>query len=260
MMLKVSVIVPVYNAGGYIIPCIESLVSQTLDDIEIIFVDDHGQDDSISKIQAFASNYKGPKSFVFTSTIQNSGPGEARNAGIKCAKGEYIAFVDSDDTVDPDFCRILYQMAVEQSSDLACCDIQIGPAIKRNPDANDKKFFLKHFVSFFTTFIYKRDLLNKNGILFPASSSAEDTCFLTCCILSANKIVQIHKPMYHYQLHDTSTSRAKNRRRAFGRMSSIRQIISFARRHGYYKEYRHELCLLLIKKGYGMAIKDLISG
>ena len=130
-MPEVSIIVPVYNASEYIIPCIESLISQTLDDIEIILVDDHGQDDSISKVQSFVSEYKGSKSFVFAETPHNSGPGAARNVGLKCANGEYIAFVDSDDTIDADFCETLHRIAVEHSSDLACCDIAINQKIKQ---------------------------------------------------------------------------------------------------------------------------------
>ena len=100
LMIKVSVIVPVFNARDYIIPCVESLVNQTLDDIEIIFVDDHGTDGSIIAVVQFLEGYAGRKQVRFVETPVNSGPGVARNVGIEAATGEYLAFVDCDDWVE----------------------------------------------------------------------------------------------------------------------------------------------------------------
>lgn len=259
-MPKVSVIVPVYNSSLFINATLESLAVQTMDEIEIILVDDHGKDASMDKVRSFISGYSGRKSFVCTETQKNSGPGAARNVGIELAKGEYVAFVDSDDYVEPTFCEELYGVAAANCADMACCDIKIGNDIKTNPDVYDKKYFLKHFVSYFTTFIYRKDLLESNSVRFPNGFSAEDTCFLTCCILSANKIVQIHKPLYHYILHEESVSKKKNSRRALVRVKSIKSIIQFAKTKGLYPQYRCILNLLLLKKGYGMAVKDLIFG
>ncbi len=259
-MIKISIIVPVYNSSNFIYDCLQSLAFQTTDEIEIILVDDHGTDDSMDKVKSFIAGYSGKKSFVLAQTLKNSGPGVARNVGIGLAKGEYLAFVDSDDYVEPTYCEDLYGVAVANGADMACCDIKIGNDIKTNPDVYDKKYFLKHFVSYFTTFIYRKDLLESNSVRFPNGFSAEDTCFLTCCILSANKIVQIHKPLYHYILHEESVSKKKNRRRALVRVKSIKSIIQFAKTKGLYPQYRCILNLLLLKKGYGMAIKDLIFG
>lgn len=259
-MPEVSVIVPVYNSSKYIVCCLESLAGQTLENMEVILVDDHGTDDSMEKARDFVSSYAGGKSFVFAETLKNSGPGAARNVGIELAKGEYVAFVDSDDYVEPTYCEELYGVASAAGADLACCDIQIGEEVKRNADVSDKPYFLKHFVSYFTTFVYKRTMLDAKGLRFPNGASAEDTCFLTCCILSANKVAQIHKPLYHYVLHNESVSRKKNRRRAFARLNSIKSIIHFAKRNGCYSQYRCALTLLLLKKGYGMAVKDLLFG
>lgn len=259
-MCRISIIVPVFNSGGFITRCLSSLSSQTMDEIEVILVDDHGTDDSMNRARSFVSSYAGDKSFVFAETPKNSGPGTARNVGIELAKGEYVAFVDNDDYVEPTYCEELYNAAETAGADMACCDIRIGEEEKRNADVSDKSYFLKHFVSYFTTFAYKRAMLDAKGLRFPKGSSAEDTCFLACCVLSANKMVQIHKPLYHYVLHGESVSRKKNRRRAFARLNSIKSIIHFAKRNGCYAQYRCALTLLLLKKGYGMAIKDLIFG
>lgn len=260
MLPKVSVIVPVYNSGSYITDCLESLKGQTLEDIEVVFVDDHGSDDSMDIVRSFISSYLGRKSFVLAETIMNSGPGVARNIGIELAKGEYLAFLDSDDYIEPSFCEELYNVAKANDADMACCDIVVGSEVKKNADISDKRYFLTHFISFFTTFIYKKEMLDTPGLRFPKSSSAEDTCFLTCCVLTANKLTQIHRPLYHYILHCESVSKKRSRRRAFSRVRSIKSIIHFARRNGLYSRYRKELNLLLLRKGYGMAVKDLLFG
>ena len=259
-MPDVSIIVPVYNSSEYIVPCLESLCAQTMDDIEIILVDDHGTDDSMEKTRSFVSGYEGKKRFVFAQTASNSGPGAARNVGIDSAEGEYVAFVDSDDYVEPEFCRTLYELAKESDADMACCDIVIGERKMRNVDVNDKKYFLRHFVSYFTTFIYRKSLLDAAEIRFPEQSSAEDTCFLTCCVLMAGRVSQVHKPLYHYRINESSVSKKKNRSRAFARLKSVRDILRFAGSRGRSREYRKELLFLYLKKGCGMALKDLIFG
>ncbi|HRR58655.1 MAG TPA: glycosyltransferase family A protein, partial [Paludibacteraceae bacterium] len=84
-MPKISVIIPVYNAAETIVRCINSLLCQTLDDMEFILVDDHGQDNSIEIVKQHIAGHTREKQFIFTETSVNSGPGVARNMGIKLA-------------------------------------------------------------------------------------------------------------------------------------------------------------------------------
>ena len=256
-MPSVSIIVPVFNSAPFIRSCLDSLAAQTLDDIEVILVDDHGNDESIPIVKAFIRDYNGAKRFRLVSTPANGGPGKARNLGIEEATGKYLVFVDSDDGIEPEFCEELFKLAESEDADLACCDININGVVKRNADISDKKHFLRHFVAYFTTFIYRKDLLMNSNIRFPEVSCAEDTCFLTCAILSSSRAVQLHKAMYNYWLHSDSISTKKNPKRAATRIVALKRALQFAKRHGYYKEYCFELMFLFLKKGLGMAFKDV---
>lgn len=260
MKPKVSVIIPVYYAEAWLEQCLESLAAQTLDSLEIVLVDDHGGDRSMELAHEFAEGKGAGLRFVFEATPCNSGPGAARNLGISRATGDYVAFVDSDDTVEPDFCRKLWEAATAVDADLACCDINISGKIHRNPDADDKRHFLRHFVTYFTTFIYRRSMLLEKDLFFPHTSSAEDTCFLTCCLLCANKIAQVKEPLYNYLMRQGSLSTCKSRRRAVQRLSSIWKMMVYSKEHGVFKPYSMEIKIIALKKGYLLSLKDLITG
>lgn len=107
-MPKVSVIVPFYNVEGYIEKCLETLVNQTLKDIEIILVNDGSKDRSIDIVKKFLKQYT--EKIVYLEK-ENGGLSDARNFAIPYAKGEYIAFLDSDDYVEKDMYQLMYDIA-----------------------------------------------------------------------------------------------------------------------------------------------------
>lgn len=266
-MAKVSIIVPVYNARDYIVTCMESLMNQTMDDIEVIFVDDHGTDDSIEVARRRVEAYDGPKSFRFVETPSNSGPGIARNTGIQYATGEYVAFVDSDDWIEITFCELLYKAASKREADIACCDIYLDNVsdsesrVAENPrikdgDFTDKKRvgFMTRYVSYFTTYIYRRQFLLDNGLWFPQTRSAEDSCFLTCCVLAAGKIASVRKPLYHYMIREASLSFKADPLRYQQKLASFNEMMSYARKHDLYEGSREELDFIYIKKAFLMAV------
>ena len=116
---KVSVIVPVYNVEKYIRKCLESLVNQTLQDIEILVVNDGSPDNSQKIIDEFVEKYPDK---VFSYVKKNGGLGDARNYGIDRARGEFIGFVDSDDWVDEKMYETMYEYAVKERHDIVICD------------------------------------------------------------------------------------------------------------------------------------------
>mgnify|MGYP005781662729 CR=1 FL=1 len=117
--IKVSVIVPVYNVEQYLEKCLDSLVRQTLNEIEIIVVDDGSQDNSRKIAEAFREKYPNKVYFFYK---ENEGLGEARNFGLDYAKGEYIGFVDSDDWVDEKTFQAMYETARNEDADVVVCD------------------------------------------------------------------------------------------------------------------------------------------
>ena len=271
-MPRVSVIIPVYNARDYIIPCVESLTNQSLEDIELLFVDDHGTDDSMAAVRHFAEGYSGKKQFRFLETSVNSGPGVARNVGIEAAEGEYVAFVDSDDWVERDFCETLYKAATRKNADLAWCDLRqdnlrdgssrdlLNPRISSG-DFNEKKHkaFLTQFVSYFTTYLYRREFLIQNALRFPDTRSSEDSSFLACCLLVARRIACVEKPLYHYVLRSRSLSTKVDPTKYLQKMGSFDTFLGFARRQDLYENYKEEIDFLYIKKAFLMAAQTYVA-
>lgn len=116
--MKVSVIVPVYNVEKYIKKCLDSLVNQTLNGVEIIVVNDGSPDNSQKIIDEYTKKYKNVKSYI----KENGGLSDARNYGIKKATGKYISFVDSDDYIRNDMLEKMYNYAIKEDLDVVVCD------------------------------------------------------------------------------------------------------------------------------------------
>lgn len=270
-MPRISIIIPVFNARDYIVPCLESAVNQSLDDIEIILVDDHGTDDSIKVAGEFLGNYAGRKAWSILATSTNSGPGAARNLGLDAARGEYVAFLDADDWIESEFCESLYKAASRKHADLAWCDLMMdnqngGRTLRMsNPRVSSGEFtekkrkqFLSRFVSYFTTFIYRRQFLVENGLRFPSTRNSEDSSFLTCCLLSATRSASVGQPMYHYVQRRGSLSTRTDRSRYLQRLHSFDGLLGYAREKGLYDIYKQEIDFIYIKKAFLMSVSSYV--
>lgn len=259
-MPHISLIVPVYNASSYIEDCLASLMAQTMDDVEVLLVDDHGSDDSMQMAKAYVEAHPSKKLFRYLATPHNMGPGPARNVGIEAAQGEYIGFVDSDDVVAVDFCELLYGAAKQYDADLVYCQAELvkpeGTTPLRNPviesgsfEGEKRRYFLTHYTTLFVSFLYRRSLLGKFGINFPATRSAEDSYFLTCSLLAAQRIACIDKSLYRYLVHEESLSEVRNPKRYADKIKSFDLLMEFARDRGLYEANKDELDYIYLKKG-----------
>lgn len=269
-MVKVSIIIPVFGARESIVRCLDSVLAQTLDEVEAVLVDDHGPDDSIAVVREHLKDYAGPKQVRFTETITNAGPGAARNKGIEVATGEYLSFLDSDDLLEPAFCEKLYSAASAAKADLACCDAfrHEGTVTSRlrNPDFPDgildvktRSRVMREMVTYLWTYLLRREFLLENQIRFPAFRSAEDTCLICCSWLIAVRAARVPEPLYHYSVAPQSLSSKRDPGRWRQRLSSLQAFEQFARDSGCFRRYRGLIRLLVFKKGWLLAAKDYLT-
>ena len=211
-MAKVSVIVPVYNVENYIDRCLKSLVNQTLEDIEIIVVNDGSPDNSQKIIDKYVKRYPNKvKSYI----KENGGQGSARNFGLEKSTGEYIGYVDSDDYVEKDMYERLYNKAKEKELDIVVCGSYNVYEV-----TNDKTIDLDRIIfddkkvnSFFGRMavwnkIYKKSLVK--GIKFRSKVWYEDLDFTVKVLTNAKKIDYVNEPFYDYLIREGSTMNNSN--------------------------------------------------
>lgn len=214
-MVKVSIIIPVYNVEKYLPKCLDSLVNQTLKDIEIILVNDGSPDDSQKIIDDYAKKY--PK--IIKSYIkENGGQGSARNYGLKKATGEYIGYVDSDDYVELDMYEKLYNKAKKENLDIAICGNYVvyedsdkkvvEDTVHVTNDNVENAYFGKMAV---WNKIYKRNIVDK--ISFRSKVWYEDLDFSVKVLSKAKKIGYVDEPLYDYLLREGSTMNNDNVKR-----------------------------------------------
>lgn len=206
-MPKISVIIPVYNAHDYLGRCLDSVCNQTLKDIEVICVDDCSTDDSLKILREYAAKFPQLKIIAHE---KNAGESAARNSGLKAASGDYLGFVDNDDTIDLDFYEKLYQKAVETGSEIVKAEARIFESNGREEfdkiNKNIKKYNSKLFFSCcWWTAIYQRNLIEKNNIRFlEGCPLGGDVLFLNQAILKCNKLALVDGTYYNYYRRDDS--------------------------------------------------------
>ena len=251
--MKVSIIIPVYNASQWIEDCLTSIVNQSLQGIEIVLIDDHGSDDSIEKAKAFAEK-NASVSFIFTATQANGGPGVARNVGITAATGKYISFMDADDWIEADLYEKLFVSAEEFQADFLYSNYYedkdgVSKIIYNVPFRN-----LKHFLTHYNSCVcghaclIQRQLIVNNDLQFPPTRSAEDSAFAAEVALVAKNIVKIEKCGYHYIIMDNSLSHKYDKTRASQKRASFAWLMTFANKKKLYCKYFIQLWIIYIKK------------
>ena len=240
-MPKVSIIVPVYNVEKYITKSLESLVNQTLEDIEIIIVNDGTKDNSMKIVREFA--IKNPKKIVCLEK-QNGGLSDARNYGIPYAKGEYIAFLDSDDYVELDMYEKMYKLAKKENSDMVECDFYWEYPNKTKIDigeiyTNQKEMLEKIRVVAWNKLI-KREILEKSQIAFPVGYRYEDTEFTYKLVPYLKKVSFLKKPCVHYIQREGSISNSQDERTK-EICDILENVIQFYQEKGIYEQYKEEI-------------------
>lgn len=214
----ISVIIPIYNVEKYLKKCIDSIINQTYKNLEIILVDD-GSPDNCGKI---CDEYAKKDQRIRVIHKKNGGLSDARNAGIDIAKGKYIGFVDSDDYIETDMYEYLYNILIENSSDISICDYEyyyeknntIGKSnnVKMN-ETVDKKEALRRLMgnsigNYAWNKLYKRDLFN--NVRYPVGRKMEDCGTTYKLFYLSNKITIGNERKYYYLQRDDSILHKKN--------------------------------------------------
>ena len=270
-MIKVSVILPVYGVADYIEACTKSLLAQTLQDVEFLFVDDHGPDDSIAILQRTIEGHPRAGQFRVLTPEHNLGAGMARNFGIPEAQGEYISFIDPDDTVEPDMLEVLYNRAKELDTDICCCymqkcfpdgsngDLLVNPRVEEGTLTHDKRaYVLTNYVSLFASMIYRRQMILDNDIRFPEDRAADDSFFVSCVWMKTRNVAYVERPLYHYLIRPGSVTTTKQSDKYKKRLAVFGKLMAYAKSHGAYDEFKPELDYMYIKKGYLSSLANYI--
>ncbi len=258
-MPKVSVIVPVYNTEKYLKKCLDSLVKQTLKDIEIIVVNDGSLDNSQSIIDEYTKKYDFVKGYI----KKNGGLSDARNYGIKKSHGKYIGFVDSDDYVNKDMFEKLYNKAVSQNFDVTVCNINIiGRATNTvlsslvHEDINTLSKIKKQMINIYPVAwnkIYKRDLF-ENNIYFKKGVWYEDVEFLYRLFPYIKSFGTLDEALINYVERDNSITKTFDKR-VYNYIDNWNGIIQFYKKNNFYKEYQEEIEYCYVRYLYATFIK-----
>ena len=261
--VKVSVIIPVYNVEKYIKKCLDSLVNQTLKDIEIIVVNDGSPDKSQKIIDKYVKKYPDMiKSYV----KENGGQGSARNFGFDKSKGKYICYVDSDDYIDEDMIEKLYNNIEQEKSDIAICGNKIiseDYQLIKNETAFEYDYHDNVVNALFGKMavwnkIYKRELIEDNNLQFRSKVWYEDLDFSVKAILSANKISYIDEPLYNYLLRPGSTMNNSNINRNLELIQAFDEVLTYAKKNKKYNKKKDEIEFLCVDHMYISAIVRII--
>lgn len=237
-MPRLSIIVPVYNSERHLPDCINSILSQTFKDFELILVDDGSTDNSL----AVCKSYEKADMRIKVLSQKNGGPGKARNAGLAAAEGEWIGFVDSDDWIDSATYETAINTAEEKNADLVQWELVMeypGRSVpnKCKPDG----FFTAeqsgiYYRSVVYASIYKKEIIKSNDIYFPIDSKlSEDALFNYRYYLKADRCFYLGKCFYHFRQNSSSITHNVTREMILGKKKVIDEISKLSEQNGGYE-------------------------
>ena len=252
MVPKVSVIITIYNREKYIEDCARSLFEQTLDDVELLFVDDASTDNSVMILRKLLEYYTERKPMAkIISLEKNAGRAVARQTGIDHVKGEYVIHVDSDDWVDRDMLELLYLKAKETDADIVGCNVTHEYGTKQcifkqsysgDVEEDIRRLLNGKLFPSLCTSLTRTSIIRENGITFPLGlDTGEDLLFNLHLYLHAHKIIGIENASYHYRHTEDSGSFQHTEKSIKSVIEVARRIETLMKDTGNYKKYEQEI-------------------
>ena len=271
---KLSVIVPVYNMNhdGNLNFCLDSLVNQTVKDMEIIAVNDASTDDSLDVLYEYEKNY--PELFKVITYSENKKQGGAKNEGLKVASGEWIGFIDSDDWVSRDYYEKLIKKGEETGADIVGCDYNIvsshtyvrGNRVSSNNFDQVGELTKERMSNLFRSFgsmvikIYKHEIIKENNLGFPEGIFYEDNCAARVWAPYFKHFEYINEDNYYYLQHDTSTVHTITEQRCLDRISAMNTMVEELTKRGLYDEYKDEIEDVYTQLGFRITLFSYMLG
>lgn len=253
-MVKVSVIVPVYNTERYLRRCLDSLINQTLEGLEIILVNDGSTDSSGQIMKEYEMEYQDR---VKVYIKENGGQATARNLGIQKSTGKYISFTDSDDYVDVKMYETMYQAAEQNQCDLVECSYHyLSEEGKRTKEyrtrgdirqyKNQRDMFINPQVSPCNK-LYRREVMMHTEVDFPEGFIYEDTGFYIKTIPYINKEHYVNENLYYYFLRSSSTMNSNKSCKVGDIFPVLVNVLDYYKKYGFYEAYQKELEYFCVK-------------
>lgn len=244
--IKISVIVPVYNVEKYLKRCLNSILSQNLKEIEVIIINDCSIDSSLKIIQEYM---KKDKRIILINKEKNEGISSARNSGLKIAKGKYILQIDSDDWIEQDYFKDMYNIASKNNADIVISDFfhdyngkkivyKIDQYGKREEELTKRKIFenLGKGKSAYSVWnkLVKREIYENNKIKFIDGTSAGDDLVVTPILFyNSNKIIKLNKAYLHYMQNPNSITKKPKYSELIDVYNSLNELEKFFKNKGY---------------------------
>lgn len=260
-MIKLSVIVPCYNVEKYLKACINSILKAKIDDMEIILVNDGSKDNTLAICLDYEKKYP---DLIEVIDKENGGLSDARNAGIAKAKGEYLAFIDSDDTINKNFIKDMVEKAYAGDFEMVTCGVKM---IYKDHEVNVTPGYLKDLIGkdaikaqmydFYPAAcnkIYKRELFKdlsfKNGV------SYEDVEFMYRLLPNVNKIGVVDGFYYEYMQREGSITYTFNEK-LYDMVNNFDSIFKYYKEHNLFDEYYEELEYVYVRYSLATFIKRM---
>ncbi len=244
----ISVIVPIYNVEDYLIRCINSILAQTHYNLDIILINDGSTDHSPTICDEFSQN----DSRIRVVHQKNHGLSYSRNIGIELAKGDYVAFIDSDDYISPYMFEILYKVILETNSDIVIANFERVTSIETRIENSFPNYKTNSIVDglqalenlyndlYETTVVPWNKLIRKQlfaELRFTENVSHEDEFIIHHLLNRADKVVYCNTTLYYYQIRQNSIMGCKHNLKGIDKINALEDRLLFAQTHNYEKIY-----------------------
>ncbi len=256
-MVKVTIVVPVYNVENWVGKCLESLVAQTLSDIRVLVIDDGSTDESGVIVDEYAKSYP---ELIEVYHRENAGLSDARNFGISLTDSKYIGFVDGDDPVEPDMFEKLFTAAEAKGADITVCDWYAADEETKEEkviregcyedfaDPGDRQRALSVTQPYAWSKLYKTELFKRHPeIRYPSGKVFEDIPVTFPLLFLAGTVTKVDEPLYRHIVRRRGAITSNYNEKILDMFLNLSEMIDFFEKKGVLEEYRDALCYISLR-------------